>query len=110
MTVLEGTQADPSKQQYNHLLFGAFKLLIYTLNTPERPYDLKALLTLLLKDFFFNKQTRRIRHDTTLKLLYESLKKILFSEQSLIELVVQEITPQLQRGGWRRNSYNSWML
>lgn len=39
MNVLNGDHQDPSKQIYNHLLYGSFKLLLYTLKYPNHPYN-----------------------------------------------------------------------
>lgn len=69
MAVLSGDYSDPSKQKYNHLLFGAFKLLNFTLNYENHSYDQKSIFTILTKGFLFSKN-RRIKHDITLKVLY----------------------------------------
>jgi hypothetical protein len=55
MSILTNPHEDPSKHKYSHLIYGAFKLLIYTLNYPSHKYNLEALFKILIKDFFFNK-------------------------------------------------------
>lgn len=84
MTVLTNPNEDPSKHKHNHLLYGAFKLLIYTLNYPDHQYNLEQLFKIIIKDFFFNKEQKRIKHEITTKLLYEATKKLLFTDQNLI--------------------------
>ena len=96
MAVLTNSHEDPSKHKRNHLIYGAFKLLIYTLNYPNHQYDLEHLFKILVKDFFFNKEQKRIKHESTTKLLYEATKKILFTDQKLIEILVDNVVPQLR--------------
>ena len=88
MQVLTSTFSDPSRHAYSHVIYGALKLLVYTLNYSTHSYDQTMIFSILLKDFFFNKQGKRIKHETTMKLLHECVKKILFTEQNLIEMMV----------------------
>lgn len=88
MDVLTGEHSDPSKQKYSHLLLGAFKLLNFTLNYINHTYDQNLIFKILMKDFLFCKGPRRIKNEITLKALYESIKKILFSEQDLIDVLI----------------------
>jgi len=55
MHVLEGAYEDHSKYQYHHLVFGTFKLLLYTLSFTTNTYDLSILFEILLKNFLLNK-------------------------------------------------------
>lgn len=110
MNVLKGDYSDHSKQKYSHLLLGTFKLLNYTLNFPAHTYDQRLVFQILLNDFLLTKGYKRIKHDITLKALYESIKKILFIDQSLIELLIEEVTPRLRNNEWRNNLYMSWNL
>lgn len=96
MVVLEGESKDSSKLKYSQLLLGAFKLLIYTLNYSSSKYDYELIFGILLREFLFNKKTRRIKHETTLKLLYECIKKLMFTEQGLIGMLIGEVAPQLR--------------
>lgn len=96
MTVLSGDYSDHSKQKYNHLLLGTLKLLIYTLNFVNHTYDNSIIFKMLLKEFLFSKTTPRVKHDTTVKALYESIKKILFTDQNLIYMLIEEVSPLLR--------------
>lgn len=110
MKILTDDYSDPSKQIYNHLLLGAFKLLNFTLNYSSHSYDQKLIFNILMKDFLFCKEKRKIKHEITLKVLYESIKKILFNQQDLINVLIEEIAPQLRKNEWRKNLYSNWCL
>lgn len=70
MAILLGDYEDHTKYKYNHLIFGAFKLLIFTMGFENNKCDFNELFDILLKRFLLNKETKRIKHETTLKLLY----------------------------------------
>lgn len=92
------------------MLQGALKLLIYTLNYANHSYDQTTIFKILINDYLLSKGVKTVKHELTLKSLYECIKKILFTDQTLIQFLIEEVAPQLRANEWRKNNYTNWQL
>ena len=44
------------------------------------------------------------------KILYDIIKKMIFENDKLLDIFVDQMIPKLQNAEWRRNIYSSWSL
>lgn len=44
------------------------------------------------------------------KILYEIMKSMIYSNENILNIFVNRISPKLQTASWRRNVFSSWSL